>query len=232
MKKCLLGLVALVIIATPVLSGQRGAILFYNNQIAFVDGQRVYLPAPATMIDGQTMVPLEFMANLTKSNVSTDDGFISIQHNERDKPKVYFDKGTEKPLSELIRSAKNEIYLQLYWLSRENIITDLIDASKRGVKICAILDNHKTNYVNGKRLKDEGADIEYDWKTRDYHRKLAVFDERFVWMGSTNWTRDGFDYNAEICFLLDDMELANDLLIQMKIDFKEAKEHNKDNNAD
>ena len=76
MKKFLLGLVALVIITTPVLSGQRGAILFYNNQIAFVDGQRVYLPATATVIDGQTMVPLEFMANLTKSNVSTDNGFI------------------------------------------------------------------------------------------------------------------------------------------------------------
>ena len=129
----------------------------------------------------------------------------------------FFDKGTEQPLSELIKSTKCEIYIQLYWLSRENIIIDLIEACQREVKLHAILDNHKTNYVNYQRLKDAGADVEYDWKTRDYYRKLAVFDGRYVWMGSTNWTKDGFENKAEICFFLDDVELANDLLIQMII---------------
>lgn len=51
-------------------------------------------------------------------------------------------------------------------------------------------------------------------------------------MGSTNWTRDGFDNNAEICFFLDDMELANDLLIHMKIDFDKSKNATSNNDVE
>lgn len=54
------------------------------------------------------------------------------------------------------------------------------------------------------------------------HRKVAVFDESIVFIGSTNWTNNGFNVNREIDVLLHDPEIANKIIEQFKMDWELA----------
>ncbi len=71
------------------------------------------MPVPVTIVNGQTMIPLDFMANLTGSEVSYENGYIWVYHNERDKPKVYFNKEAKQPLLDLINNANESIWVQI-----------------------------------------------------------------------------------------------------------------------
>ncbi len=225
MKKLLAIFLAIIIIAVPTWSKERGAILFYGNQTAFVDGQAVYMPAPVTIINGQTMIPLDFMANLTGSKVSYENGYIWVNHNERDKPKVYFNKEAKQPLLDLINNANESIWVQMYSFTYEPVIEALLKARERNVEIFCLFDNTKGNVEHSEELIKAGVKIKYDWRGGvQFHRKLAIFDNRFVWIGSTNWSKQGFETNSEVDLSLDDPELANDISIQMQMDWKVAKD--------
>lgn len=227
MKRILALLLAIIIIAVPTWSKERGAILFYGNQTAFVDGQAVYMPAPVTIINGQTMIPLDFMASLTGSEVSYDNGYIWVYHNERDKPKVYFNKEAKQPLLDLINNAKVSIWVQMYSFTYEPVIEALLKARERKVEIYCLFDNTKGNVEHAEDLVKAGVQVKYDWHGGNhyFHRKLAVFDETSVWIGSTNWSKNGFEESSEVDLSLDDPELANEILKQLDKDWKVAKDN-------
>ncbi len=218
-------MIGIIIITVPTWSKERGAIMFYEQNIAYVDGQAVYMPAPVTVINGQTMIPLDFMASLTGSKVSYENGYIWVNHNERDKPKVYFNKEAKQPLLDLINNANESIWVQMYSFTYEPVIEALLKARERNVEIFCLFDNTKGNVEHSEDLIKAGVKIKYDWRGGvQFHRKLAVFDNRYVWIGSTNWSERGFEANSEVDLSLDDPELANDISIQMQMDWKVAKD--------
>ncbi len=235
MKKILLAFLAIVIISTPLLSGQKGAILFYNNKTAFVDGQRVYLPTPATIIDGQTMVPLDFIASLTGSKVNYDNGFIQIDHIERNKPEVYFDSNAKEPLLKLINDSKKSIDIQMFSFTNTDIINALNSIVKiDGINIRLLLRDTIENQGSAEKLIDElgGGSLAIKFTKRYLHRKIAVFDNQHVWLGSTNWSGKGFSSNVEVDVSIEDKDLAQDVTEQFDKDWNDQNKNKEESNVE
>ena len=109
-----------------------------------------------------------------------------------------------------IIGAQKSIYLQAYSLTSYAIINQLIAASKRGVRVRAILDN--TNYSETKsvveELSDAGVEITRDKVSGIAHNKVIIIDGRKVITGSFNFTEAADKRNAENVLLIQDKRVA------------------------
>lgn len=129
------------------------------------------------------------------------------------KPVLFFDESSKSEVLDLISSAKQSIHLEMFQLGDENVIEALAGAGKRGVDVKMILSDDSRNvsekefYSREKHyqidmeqyLEQAGCQVKWVSKRDMYswHRKIAVFDRSVVFMGSTNWTRTGFENNSE-----------------------------------
>lgn len=154
------------------------------------------------------------VAAIVLSGCSATDSKEVVHMGETDqKPTLFFDESSKSEVLDLISSAKQSIHLEMFQLGDENVIEALVDAGKRGVDVKMILSDDSRN-VSEKEFysRDEHHQIDMEqyleqagcqvkWvKKRDmysWHRKIAVFDRSVVFMGSTNWTRTGFENNSE-----------------------------------
>lgn len=160
--------------------------------------------------------------------------------------KVYFDKCAEKAVIDLIMSAKSTINIQMYNFTNYKPVIDALKfAICKGVKIRCFIDDEGTNNP----LKEDGTGfpepelekykcdksqgkLEVRWDKKNsiiMHRKLAVIDHCYVWLGSTNWTKSGFMENDEVDILLEDSEIASILEGQFEVDWSNANKEYKDN---
>jgi phosphatidylserine/phosphatidylglycerophosphate/cardiolipin synthase-like enzyme len=129
------------------------------------------------------------------------------------KPVLYFDESSKTEVLNLIENARQSIHVEMFQLGDENVIEALADAAKRGIDVKMILSDDSRNvsekeFYNRDKHRQvdmeeylEQAGCQVKWiKKRDmysWHRKIAVFDRSVVFMGSTNWTRTGFENNSE-----------------------------------
>lgn len=129
------------------------------------------------------------------------------------KPILFFDEFSKSEVLDLIGNAKQSIHVEMFQLGDENVIEALADAGSRGVDVKMILSDDSRN-VSEKEFysRDEHHQIDMEqyleqagcqvkWISKrdmySWHRKIAVFDRSVVFMGSTNWTRTGFENNSE-----------------------------------
>jgi cardiolipin synthase len=114
-----------------------------------------------------------------------------------------------------IRRATSTCYVLMFQLTHDEVITALIEAKKRGVDVRVILDPgvHDSLVPFIKKaprgfpnlpaaLQLKKADVPVRWYTlkpdMDHmHAKSAVFDGDTCFVGSTNWTYNGFANNNE-----------------------------------
>ncbi len=105
------------------------------------------------------------------------------------------------------------------------LIESLIRAKRRGVRVRVILDispEEKGKYSNlatGKYLSRKGVEVRFDSLNKTTHSKLVIVDERFVVVGSHNWTYYGLTQNQETSVLIDSPELAGELIGKLKEEF-------------
>lgn len=129
------------------------------------------------------------------------------------KPVLFFDESSKTEVLNLIENARQSIHVEMFQLGDENVIEALADAAKRGIDVKMILSDDSRNESEKeffsreehhqidmeKFLEQAGCQVKWI-KKRDmysWHRKIAVFDRSVVFMGSTNWTRTGFENNSE-----------------------------------
>ncbi len=128
-------------------------------------------------------------------------------------------KELDERIENLIDSSKNEIIIAMYNFSHKEILKKLKDSSKKGVKILLILDEekYKENKKLTKELEEENVKIII---TRDkMHMKVAIFDNKFLLIGSMNWTKESFEENHEIVIINNDLET----IIKLSSYFKNSK---------
>lgn len=103
----------------------------------------------------------------------------------------------------------------------DQLLEDLIQAKKKGVKVSVILEYPKPyrgkeqpvqNRKVYERLKNAGVDVLYDDPLRTTHSKVLVIDEETVILGSHNYTYSGLGDNHEVSVLLKDKEKAKHLI--------------------
>lgn len=120
---------------------------------------------------------------------------------------VYFSPinkaGTEQIIP-LLRNAKKYIYVPAFYLTRYDMIEELIKAKNRGLDIKIIVDETSVRgqYVNIDYIKDNGVDIKIEhWKGK-MHMKSMIIDDDTLVIGSMNFTKQGEMVNDENCLII------------------------------
>lgn len=174
---------------------------------------------------------------LSGCNTSVSEEVIHMADNEQT-PLLFFDDTSKNEVLGLINNAKISIHLEMFQLGDENVIEALANAGKRGVDVKMILSDDSRN-VSEKEFYSreehhqidmeaflEQAGCQVKWvKKRDmysWHRKIAVFDRSVVFMGSTNWTRTGFENNSECNVRFSSATQSEIFESQFNIDFSKA----------
>jgi phosphatidylserine/phosphatidylglycerophosphate/cardiolipin synthase-like enzyme len=103
-----------------------------------------------------------------------------------------------------------------YPVSKSNtLLTDLIDAQERGVRVRAVIEQADWNVDNSEEnrdvwnvLRQGNIDLYFDPVGVTSHTKLAIIDDRYVVVGSTNWSHYALDINNEANIVVDSEEAA------------------------
>jgi phosphatidylserine/phosphatidylglycerophosphate/cardiolipin synthase-like enzyme len=93
------------------------------------------------------------------------------------------------------------------------LLGNLIEAEERGVEVKLAIDmgwsgrppETKLDFVE--RLRDDGGDVYEDSPDVTTHAKLAIVDNDFVVVGSTNWSYHALEENNETAVIIDSPEL-------------------------
>lgn len=139
-----------------------------------------------------------------------------------------------------IKEARESIYMVMFKVglrpydknsSVYQLVDELINAHKRGVKVKVILDQNipfieKDNIDEWavedkntwcyKALKDAGIEVDYDEPSKYLHAKALVIDKEIVILGSANWTESALHRNFETNVLIKSKDLARELLEKFK----------------
>ena len=132
---------------------------------------------------------------------------------------VYFfpkqaDEAKDK-IVELIANSKDTIKISMYNFSYKKFAKELVEASKKGVKIQVILDEKKVEEDDEiyKYLKKN--DIEIIISKKKLHTKIAIFDNKIALIGSLNWTKESFEENYDLIYITDDKKVI-DKIVEIK----------------
>jgi phosphatidylserine/phosphatidylglycerophosphate/cardiolipin synthase-like enzyme len=114
-------------------------------------------------------------------------------------------------ISDFILSSKSEIQIAMYNFSYKKFAKDLVDASKKGVKITVFLDAKKVK--EDSEIADflKKNDIKVVLVKDKMHLKLAIFDSKLAIFGSVNWTKESFEENYELVYICEDKKTIDSL---------------------
>ncbi|OIQ10640.1 Cardiolipin synthase A [Moorella thermoacetica] len=120
-------------------------------------------------------------------------------------------------ISELIRTASNEIQVVTYLLTSEDLVDLLVEAAQRGIKIYIVLDS-LSGQPETVRSKLQAASSIFSYFTvkefckehsGNLHAKTIICDRTRAIVGSANFTRAGMvSGNHEIAVLISGPEVA------------------------
>lgn len=114
------------------------------------------------------------------------------------------DNGEE--ILNLIDSAHESIYIEVYILSSETVVEKLIEAHNQGLDVKVIMEkrmggNNQDFYED---LKNAGIDVR--WASYDYkltHSKIIIIDKKKVFVGSHNLSDSAIYFNREASVILE-----------------------------
>ena len=121
-----------------------------------------------------------------------------------------------------IGAAQHSIDIEMFVLSDRLVLDALGSASRRGVRVRAILDpTQPQNVAAMAELQTSGASMRLYVQGGDelLHAKLGIFDRQTVLFGSCNWSRSGFTRNHELNLLVRDATLARVFLSRLEQDW-------------
>lgn len=132
-------------------------------------------------------------------------------------------------LEDKIRNARQEILVSVYIFktseSKKNLATklreSLISAASRGVKVTVLLEKEGGARRRGSSLNEDNAytakilsrgkvKVYFDEPGTTTHTKLVVIDNRFVFVGSHNFTDSALKRNNEASAMIDSPQVARE----------------------
>ena len=144
--------------------------------------------------------------------------------------KLLTDSKYYETINQLILTAQKQINITMFIFKTGQakgnrpryIIEELAAARKRGVKVQVILEKsgydkelNKTNRHTANLLIKNGISVAFDGSKTTTHAKIAVIDQQFCLLGSHNLTNSALGYNHEASLLINNKELARQLLAYM-----------------
>lgn len=126
---------------------------------------------------------------------------------------IYFspkDDVTHKKVIPLINSAKSYIYMPVFLITDKDITTALISAKKRGVDVKVIVDavNAKGKASKHQILRNNGILVKTENYAGKLHSKSIIIDDKYVVIGSMNFSYSGNYKNDENLIVIKNREVA------------------------
>ena len=114
---------------------------------------------------------------------------------------LVFSPGAKGGVADFIRSAQTSIDIEMYVFTSDDMVRELSDAVKRGVKVRVILEP-RVEDSRKQKIFDEltalGCDVR--WASFSYkltHSKFVVVDGKRALVGSINFSESALNYNRE-----------------------------------
>lgn len=111
----------------------------------------------------------------------------------------------------LIAKARRSIDVAVFYLTNKYVVSELIAAQLRGVRVRVIVDATaaKNGYSKHELLRVAGIPTKVeDWGAK-MHMKAAAIDGQFLVVGSMNWTQAGEDANDENTLFIHSPDLTS-----------------------
>ena len=136
---------------------------------------------------------------------------------------VLFGQDYQQSLHKYINQADTSIAMAMYFIypnfeDKTNpinqLLYDLVDAQKRGLDVKVVLESSKLNVNRAayQFLRKNGANVSFDTPTNLLHIKAIVIDNRYLFLGSANWSRSAIEQNYEATYFIDSPKEANELV--------------------
>lgn len=141
---------------------------------------------------------------------------------------------TARALERRFATARTRIWLMMYVIRCEDdaapddpvmaLLEALVAAHRRGVDVRVCLDlgrTRETGEIENKHtnaqawLEQRGIRVVLDEDSITTHAKVALIDDRWVLLGSHNWTRSALTTNREASVVLDDRGMVQHLETQL-----------------
>lgn len=124
--------------------------------------------------------------------------------------------GREYPLivTPLVEQAQHSIEILVFdwrWYANEpnsniqKFNTAILQASKRGVKVRALVNNNIMPTI----LQLQNLSVKRVGTKSMMHVKMIIIDQKIMVSGSHNFSRNAFEFNHEISLLVDDSEIIS-----------------------
>ena len=127
--------------------------------------------------------------------------------------KVFFspqDKGIANGILPLIQNAASYIYVPSFVITEKRITNELIKAKQRGVDVRIIADalNSSTRHSKSKEMRAAGIQVKAENYAGKMHSKSMIIDDKYVVIGSMNFSNSGENRNDENFVILEDSDAA------------------------
>lgn len=134
---------------------------------------------------------------INNENIKIGDSIVSVYFSPVNKA------GTTQVIPQ-IQKAKSYIYVPAFYLTRLDIIEELIKAKERGVEVKIIVDETsvKGKYVNVDYIIDNGVELKVEHWQGKMHMKSMIIDDSTLVIGSMNFTKQGESMNDENCLII------------------------------
>ena len=144
-----------------------------------------------------------------KSKIGTNQS-IELKQS---KLSIYFspqDKTVETYIIPLIKEAKEYIYIPVFVITHKSMITELIEAQKRGVDVRIITDATGANnkYSPIKMIRANKIKVKTENRAGKMHMKSILIDDRYTITGSMNFSKSGESYNDENVIIIENAKLT------------------------
>lgn len=145
------------------------------------------------------------------------DQKIIINKNNNSDLSIYFspaDKIITTHIIPLINSSKKYIYIPAFLITHEKFAQSLINAKKRGVKVKIILDSTNTKTPSKLQiLRNSNIPVKTENYAGKLHSKSIIIDDKYLVIGSMNFSLSGENKNDENVIILENPELAKEYRI-------------------
>lgn len=126
---------------------------------------------------------------------------------------IYFspqNKTIQNAILPLIKKSKTYIYIPAFLISHKEMVSELIQAKNRGVDVRIITDalNASAKYSKVRELRAAGMPVKIENYAGKMHSKTMIIDDRYLVLGSMNFSKSGESKNDENLIVIENKEAA------------------------
>ena len=109
-----------------------------------------------------------------------------------------------------IKQAQKYIYIPTFFITDYEVVAELINAKKRGVDVKIILDalSASSKYSRHEELRQAGIPVKTENFAGKMHTKTIVIDDKYLILGSMNFSKSGNSKNDENLIVLKNNEAS------------------------